>query len=1043
MVTLVEREERILAYWKDNKINEKVREKNRGKRKFYFLDGPPYVTGDLHPGQMWVKTVKDIFLRYRRYRGFDVRDRAGYDVHGLPIENKVEKLLGIGSKKDIEAKIGIEEFVRRCREYVDSFMGRMDKDYMRFGMSLNFENPYLAYRNEFIETAWGILKRINENGFLYRGKKTTAFCTHCETALAQGSMEVAYGDSEDPSIFVAFKVDREASSAKVDFTDNTYLLIWTTTPWTLPANVAVAANPKALYVLANAGGRDLIIAKQRLEAVANEINENVMVKAEFYGSELDGTAYVSPLEGKVPMQKELRRAHRVIFSEELVSLGDGTGLVHIAPGHGLDDYALGLKNKMPIFSPVAPNGVYTGEAGDYKGIAVPKEANRTVLKDLEAAGSLLGGGTVKHSYPQCWRCDTKLIYIATEQWFFDIQKVKDRLIDENRKVLWHPAEAQGWLADVLGASPDWCISRQRYWGIPLPIWVCSACKETSIIGSVAELGEMGWEHKRALSDLHRPHIDKVVLKCAKCGGDMKRIPDVVDVWYDASIAFRASMTQEEFERMFPVDYILEGKDQLRGWFSYLLKTSVMAYGARPYTHVGVDGMLLDEHGREMHKKLGNYVGLDEIAKSPGADVFRLWCADHTPWLDLNWNTEELKEAGKVVMVLDNISNLISEYTDALGYKADRKEWPAGGPLAKEDEWILSRMESTVENVTAHLDNYEAYSAAAAIKTFVMEDFSRFYLKLAKKRILYGDKDAAKAIIDIINFVLARTLVLISPITPFVAEGIYQERYKARDSIFLEDWPAPKKDAMNKDLEAQMEVAKDAITALLSSREKSGIALRWPIAKETLEVNDDSAYSALERLGGIVETCTNSKKLVLKRSYGIGEEVRPVFAKIGPDFKEKANAVAKALRGADAAELRHGVEKNGHYSLHTEAGTVNIRQEHFLIVQIQEQGEAAMFEYGKAYVDREMSRELMDEALVREFERRIQIMRKELRLKKADRIALHYEAAGGLGDAIRGGLAGIKRRLNVARMEKHSGEGSLTREFEIEGAKITVSVKKLP
>lgn len=1043
---LVPHELKVLDYWEKKGINGKVREKNRGKKKFYFLDGPPYVTGDLHPGQMWVKTVKDIFLRYKRYRGFDVRDRAGYDVHGLPIENKVEKQLGILHKKDIETKVGIEEFTRKCREYVDSFMGRMDKDYIRFGMSLNFANPYLAYRSEFIETAWEIFKRISDNGFLYKGKKTTAFCTHCETALAQGSMEVSYSETEDPSIFVAFRVDAAASRCKIAVGERTHLLIWTTTPWTLPANVSVAANPKALYVLADAGGRELIFAKQRLEAVEAGTNESLIIKEEFYGSELEGLRYVSPLEDDVPAQREMREHHRVVFSEELVSMEEGTGLVHIAPGHGLDDYNLGVKNKLPVFSPVGQGGTYTEEAGKYAGLAVPGQANTKVMHDLKALGALLGSGTIRHSYPQCWRCDTKLIYIATEQWFFDVQKCKDNLTAENSKVSWHPPEARGWLDDVIRASPDWCVSRQRYWGIPLPIWGCKNCGTTKIIGSLRELraGELETRGGPGLEDLHRPHIDKIIVKCPNCGGGMKRVPDVLDVWFDASIAFRASMTREEFDRMFPVDYILEGKDQLRGWFSYLLKASVMAYGSAPYRHVGVDGMLLDEHGREMHKKLGNYVGLEEIAKDPGADVFRLWCADHTPWLDLNWNREELRDAGKAIMILDNISNLINEYGEAAGYKrGGMPPLPAADGLRAEDRWILSSMESTIEKVTACLDDYRAFDAAEAIRGFITEDFSRFYLKLAKRRMTYGDADEAGRILGISSHLLFRSLVAISPITPFIAERIYLRDYGRLESIFLEDWPVPDGKLMDKGLEAEMEVVKEAATALLGCRERAGVSLRWPIARETLEVGDDFAYSALERLSDVLESYTNAKRLELRRVSGGLAQVRPMFAKLGPDFKARAGEVAEALRVADVRELEAAIAKHGSYLLHTPGGAVEIRAEHFTVVRVVEGRDAVPFKYGTASIDEKMSRELAGEAMVREFERRVQMLRRELGLKKADPIVLglSVQPSGAVAKAIQGDREGVMRRLNVSKMSDTIGKDGLCKKFEIEGETVNVSVEK--
>ncbi len=1041
MLDIKSREQEILDFWETSSINEKVRSKNRNGKKFYFLDGPPYVTGDLHPGQMWVKVVKDITLRYRRYRGFNVRDRAGYDVHGLPIENKVEKQLGIMSKKEIETRIGIENFIRQCREYVDSFMGRMDRDYNRFGISLDFRNPYLAYRSEYIDTAWQMLKRIDERGFLYRGKKTTAFCTHCETALAQGSMEVTYADTDDPSIYVEFRVDRKGG-AKIDIDDNTYLVIWTTTPWTLVSNVAVAVNPKELYVIARKGKKNLIVAKQRVDALFEMLNESLVVKSEFYGSELEGVKYINPLERNIPKQKELRRFHKVIFAEELVSMEEGTGLVHIAPGHGLDDYNLGIRNKLPIFSPIESNGRYNDDAGIYKGIQVPKDASGRIMEDLEAAGALIGKGTIRHSYPHCWRCDSKLIYMATEQWFFNIQKAKRKLIRENKRVTWHPEEAQKWLSDVIESSPDWCISRQRYWGIPMPIWVCKGCKSEVKIGSIEELRHMAQDKGQveSLKDLHRPYIDAIRLKCANCGAEMERIPDVLDVWYDASIAFRASMTREQFESMFPVDYILEGKDQLRGWFSYLLKTSVMAYGKAPYRNVGLDGMLLDEHGREMHKKLGNYVSLEEVHTTVGADTFRLWCSSHTPWLDLSWNKSVLKDAGKAVLILYNISNLISEYQGAASYAPKLKGRLNASKFDVEEAWMLSRLESTIDGVTRALEGYEAYKAAALVKGFITEDFSRFYLKMAKRSMLFGSKKKARQVMDVMNYVLFKTLIIASPIIPFATESVYRERYSGAESIFMEAWPKPNMKSVNESIERKMEVASETITAILNAREKAGIKLRLPSERATVGVNSDYAYDSINELSRIIEDYTNVRKLEVRRIQASKRQLKPVFQRLGPDFKENANAVARGISNGNADAIENDIMRQGHHDLHTENGTFRIRPEHFAVVETVEGSDEVAYKYGRVSISREISIELRNEGIVREFERNVQLIRKEMDLRKNDRIELGYEGVPEIAEIIAANSKEIKKYLNAAVFSAKALDGK-RKDILIEETSMALYVRK--
>lgn len=1044
MLDLNKNEEEILKYWKENHILKEVREKNRGKKPFYFLDGPPFVTGTLHPGQLWVKTMKDIFLRYRRSRGFDTKDRAGYDVHGLPIENKVEKELNLTSKKEIETKIGLENFIKRCREYVESYMGKMDADYERYGISLNFSDPYLPYKNEYIEEGWRIFKLIEQKGFLYKDKRTIPYCPHCETSLAQGTMEVAYTEERDPSIIVAFKIDKSKSKLKIQLPEDTSMLIWTTTPWTLPGNVAVAANPKELYVNIEAAGKSYILAKQRLDAVTNLLNMSVAVKSEFYGSELEGIHYINPLETKVPEQKKLRKYHRVVFTETLVSMGEGTGLVHMAPGHGLDDYLIGKEHRLPIFSPVKTDATYGEEAGEYAGLKIPGEANTRVLQDLKSLGVLMDEGVIVHSYPHCWRCDSKVIYIASEQWFLRIQKVKKKLVGENRKVRWHPSDAVSWEEEVLKNSPDWNISRQRYWGIPLPIWVCNEHAHISVIGSLSELRERAINREQVdkLSDLHRPYIDRILIKCEKCGGEMRRVTDVFDVWFDSSISFRASLSEQEFEKLFPIDFILEGKDQLRAWFSVLLKTGVMAYGKKPFNNIVIDGMLLDEKGREMHKKLGNYVSPAELLDTVSADTFRLWSASHTPWLDLLFNRGELEDARKAILVLYNVTNLLTEYQGAIGYETKTKKRISGRGLDSENNWILSRLETTVQKMTGFLDNYEAHLAVNTIKSFITEDLSRFYLKLAKKKILYESKKRARATIDVVNYVFYKTLILASPAIPFTAEKLYLDRYKHMKSISLEDWPRPNKKLINERLENDFEVAKEAITAILNSREKAGIKLRWPIASATLELKDDASYNAVQRLGDVIEGYANTKKLELKRTEGVNEEARPIFARIGPDFKENAAEVAEALRHADARQLRKGVEESGHYPLHTTKGLFDVKAEHFAILEKVEATDAVVFKHGKAYVDEKMTKELKDEALVREFERRVQMIRKELQLKKRERIGIGYFAAGEVGEAIRNNASKICKDINSEKLRFNEEVEGTAREFEIEGERVRVTIKKV-
>jgi isoleucyl-tRNA synthetase len=1006
MMNMQQDEERILRYWKEEDINNKVRKKNASGKKFYFLDGPPFVTGDLHPGQVWTKGLKDAFVRYKRYRGFNVVDRAGYDVHGLPIENKVEKELKITSKKEIEQNIGVGNFVSACKKFVERHLGRWESDYERFGISLDFSDPYLPYKSEYIETAWQLFKTISDKGFLYKDKRTLIYCPHCETPLSQGSMEVEYADEEDPSLFFTFEIDAKRSKPKIGLGDRTYLLVWTTTPWTIPSNVAVAANPKALYVRAMLDGTSVILAKDRLDKVSAALNRSVIVDKEFYGSELEDIYYVSPLEGKVTRQKELRRYHRIVFSESLVSMEEGTGLVHIAPGNGIEDYVLGKKNKLPVFCPVKPDATYSGDAGSYEGLKVPSEANEAIMRDLESIGALLGKSTVKHSYPHCWRCHSKLIFIATDQWFFNVQRIKNKMINANRKVNWVPTEAKSWEDAVIESAPDWCISRQRYWGIPMPVWECDKCGDFRVIGSVEELMAESRETAERMEELHRPHIDKVVFRCRKCGGEMHRVKDVLDGWFDSGITFRASLSAEQFPKLFPTDLILEYIEQTRAWFQYLLRCGIMAYGKAPYRNVVVHGIMFGTDGKKMSKSLGNYAPLNEMLKFVTADAFRLWCNMHPPILNRNLDDKEIKETEKAITILRNISNLLSEYQGILGYSPELKLRMQGKGLEPEDAWLLSKLEKLNESVTESMDRYDISKAAVAINDFIIEDFSRLYLKIAKRRMQLGGKRGSRKVIDIVNYVLYKTLVLISPITPFVAESVFRDRYasgktfasmsEARGydcskSIFLNDWPKPNKRLMNDEMEGRVETAKEVITAILNSREKGGISLRMPVLSATVETGEDSVVTTIQEMESMIQECANVKALKVMKGKANRREIVPMFARLGPAFKGDSQAIADELKAQDADAVESAVLKDGYYRLHAKTGAFDIKPEHFTIVETPAAGNSSKFKFGTVSLDASQTEELKEESLIRELVRRIQLMRKELKLARLKKIRVHIAA----------------------------------------------------
>lgn len=1039
MVNLNEREAKILEHWKSIDIYKKMAVLNKGAKPFYYLDGPPNAYG-LATHHMWVYTIKDIMLKYMRYAGYDVHDRPGFDVHGLPIENRIERKLNFKSKDDIE-KFGVDNFIKECKNYVDAEIVGSIELLKRFGVFMDFDNVYIPYRSHYISKGWGIFKRMYEKGLLYRDLKPLAYCSHCGTVLSMNGPEVEYADEKDVAIFVRFKVRK---SEKLDLPPKTYLVIWTTTPWTMPTNMAIAVNPSARYVLVEAdGGVNYIVAKDRLDEFSKVTNLSTIIKKEFSGTELDGTYYESVVEKQVPLQKTFNKYHKVLMSEKFVTVTEGTGLLHVAPGTGPEDYTLAKANGVGVFSPIDKDAKYTADAGKYAGVSIPAEANEAIMNDLKQSGDLLFVGEITHSYPHCWRCHSKLIFRSTDQWFINIAKMKKKMLKENQKIRWVPEFGQKWFADAIESSPDWCISRQRYWSSPIPIWICEKCGEMEVLGSVEEFMERTGRKERPKDlELHRPLIDNVVFKCKKCtDGQMKRVIDIFDVWYDSGSAHTGSLSDEEFNRLYPVDWITESFDQIRGWFMTLMRTGVGAYGKTSFKSVLIGGWMKDELGGRMHRSHGNAVNPEDIIEMASVDGWRMFCTSKPRWQDLKLKEADIVEANNNVITLHNVSELVKEFADISGLDLKAVKKPGVAKLRIEDKWILSRLNTLIESVNTNMKAYLIDTAVNDVRYFLLEDFSRFYLKIAKQRASEASKGEMKRLANLTGYVLKNLVILASIIVPFSSEYIYQNLYKQHETIFMEKWPKQNKKLLDKDLEKNMEIAKECITALLSSREKAQISLRWPVSSGTLELTSDEAYSAVERLSTIIEDNTNAKKLVLKRITGVKEEVRPAFAKLGPSFKEKAAEVADALKKTDASELKKAIDKDGYYRLHTDKGAVDIKPEHFTVVQMVEEGDAVAFKYGKAFVEKTLSPELKDEALVREFQRRIQMIRKEMNLKKTDKIIVNYESVGEVNKAVSKTAKSVKKYLNASQLGNRIEAGADTKEFEIEGEKIKVSVKK--
>ncbi|HTY52226.1 MAG TPA: isoleucine--tRNA ligase, partial [Methanomicrobiales archaeon] len=645
----------VREFWKREGIYRRLREMRTGGKPFFFVDGPPYTTGNIHLGTAWNKILKDAIVRYHRLKGRHVIERAGYDMHGLPIEVKVEHQLGFSSKKEIE-RFGIGAFIDECRRFALANEKVMSDQFRALGVWLDFDDPYLTVTPGYIEAAWWTLARAGERGMLEKGHRVVNWCPRCETAIADS--EVEYWDRKDPSIFVKFQVKGRKGE---------FLVIWTTTPWTLPANVAAAVMPGAIYAKVRAQ-KD---GKSEVLWMADDLVDQVLRKGRYQefevldkvpGSDLVGLEYESPLAGRVPFQREY--SHRVTEAD-FVTL-ENTGIVHIAPGHGWDDYLLGMKEKLPVFCPVDGTGRFTHDGGAYAGVFV-KEADAMVLEDL--GDTLMAKGEVVHRYGHCWRCKTPIIFRATEQWFLKASEIREKMLAECAAVTWYP----GWAGsarfyDWLKEARDWCISRQRYWGIPIPIWECGTCKHHKVIGTIAELEQLSGVK---VPDPHRPHVDCITIPCS-CGGTMHRVEDIFDVWFDSAVASWATLgfpgKREAFDAYWPADFITEGQDQTRGWFYSQLGASVIAFSRSPYRSVLMHGFALDAEGRKMSKSLGNVVAPEEVIGKAGVDVLRLYILSaNAPWDDLKFNWEGVKTVNRTVNILWNVYRFPLPYMILDGY----------------------------------------------------------------------------------------------------------------------------------------------------------------------------------------------------------------------------------------------------------------------------------------------------------------------------------------------------------------------------------------
>ncbi len=1048
-------EREVQDWWLSAGIYEKVKGLRAGAKPWYFLDGPPYASGNIHLGTAWNKLVKDTIIRYKTMCGLNVRRQPGWDCHGLPIEVKVEELLGIKSKKDIEQKIGVDEFIQQCKKWATDHVTLMTEQFKQLGVWMDWDDPYITFRRDYIESAWWTLKRAYERGLVKRDMRVIHWCPRCETALAEHEVRGEYQDDTDPSLYVRFRLrDRP----------NEYLLVWTTTPWTLPADVAVTVNPDYDYSEVEVGQDTYILANALVEKVMAELGIAEYKEVDSVkGSSLEGLQYEHPLLDEVPKQKEFVQHHRVILGSH-VTLDEGTGCVHTAPGHGDEDFVVGARYSLPVFSPVGPDGKFTEEAGKYVGLFV-KAADAMIMDDLQKKGLLMKQGKVRHQYPHCWRCQSPLLFRATEQWFLKVGDIKPAIIQKNlEKVKWAPDWAAIRYSNGVESSGDWCISRQRYWGIPLPIWICDQCKNVTMIGGLGELAAQSLSPVGDI-DLHRPHVDRVEVKCPKCGGVSRRVPDVLDVWFDSGVASWASLgypkSQELFKQLWPADFVTEGEDQVTKWFYSQQVVSTAAFDDLPYKRVLMHGFALDEKGRKMSKSLGNVVNPSDVIGKAGVDVLRLYILGaNPPWEDLKFSWKSLDLVQRMVGVLWNVHVFTTTYMaldefDPL--KVDMGK--ACASLLPEDVWMISRVNSVSREVTAALESLDLHSAVRAVSNFILEDLSRWYVRSVRERVWIEKDDPKKVAAYVVLYQAMHVLVrLLAPFAPHVSEAIYRDLVKAvnprsPESVHMLPWPSVDEAAIDKKLEDGMRMVRAFVEAGALARQQAKLKLRWPVKEVAVKALSKENLASLQGLDELLRSQLNCKRLVVvgpdERLAGMGLRVKLDEKLFAEKFGLLAPRAMELIRSMDAQRLAGEMDRHGFVGLHFDGYKLSVHQG---LVGFEEEPTAGIAlvdtEFGKLAMDTRMTPELEAESMARELVRRLQTMRKDLDLGMEERV----DASIGVANEEDFRLLGMQqeyisrevrvRHLRICRCDEVAGEG-LAKDWSIDGDNYKLLVKRAP
>ena len=1007
-------EKSILAFWKDKKVYEKLKKRNKNGEKFYFLDGPPYTSGRIHIGQAWNYSMKDMVLRYKRMLGYHVWDRAGYDMLGLPTEHKVQAKFDLKTKEDIE-RYGVELFVKECLTFSKESAELMTQDFIKLGCWMDFENAYMPITKTFMEGEWWLIKKAHENKRLYEDIKVMTWCPDCATAIAKHELE--YKEVVDKSIFIKFKVKGK---------DNEYLIIWTTTPWTIPFNLAVMANPEIDYIKAKVENEVWILAKGLAGPVIRAVaDKDYQFVEEFKGEKLKGLAYEHPFEDVLKHQYDKIREkspniHTVVLSTEYVDLSAGSGLVHMAPGCGPEDYEVGRREGISPFNNINEYGNFPEDMGEFSGLNALKD-NKKFIDALQKRGSLIAVTDVPHDYAHCWRCHGPVVFKTTKQWFFKVEDLKEQMIEENKKVYWMPDWAgsrnfDSWLKNLRDNS----ITRQRVWGTPVPIWRCGQCKDYVVVGSVEELEELG--AKNIPKDLHKPWIDEVTIKC-NCGGTKRRIPDILDVWIDAGTNSWTCLDYPENQKLikewWPADFILEGSDQIRGWFNLLLVASMISFGKHPYKRVYMHGFINDIEGVKMSKSLGNVISPYEIIDKYGVDTLRFYLTGNSEaGVDMNFSWEECQLTYRNFFVLWNIHNFLLDLTKHNDLNPRKLGTLEEDTFGLEEKYIMSRTHSTLRKVTILMDAYAIHEVPKLLENLYL-DISRTYIQLVRDKASTGDTEDKAVVAYCLYKCMMGFIKMASPVVPYLSEAIYQnlkEEFGLKEeSVHLFEWPQVDKKYINEELEERMASAQQIIQTILSARDKVQIGRRWPLKEVIVVSKNQKIIDAAEELRDLIKQQTNIKSLDVSETFPKAQEtVKPDYAKLAPEFKQLTPKIIAKLAVDSKETILSHINKKGSYDFEIEGQRISIKMEHLLVEKTVPYPYVEIpFGSDFIYVNEERTEELEAEGYAREIMRFVQSMRKTAGLEKSDRIVILIQVDSDLNEMLAEWKDAIKEKIGAS------------------------------